>query len=71
VNAILPGWVKTEMTNGAAEDPEWLAAQIARIPMGRFAQPEEMAGAALFLASSASSYMTGATLLIDGGLTAG
>lgn len=71
VNSLLPGWVKTEMTDHAAEDPAWLEAQIARIPMGRFAQPEEMAGAALFLASPASSYMTGACLLMDGGLTAG
>lgn len=71
VNSLLPGWVLTEMTESATADPDWYKAQLARIPLGRFAGPEEMAGAALFLASPASSYMTGASLLIDGGLTAG
>lgn len=71
VNSLLPGWVLTEMTESAAADPDWYEAQLARIPLGRFAGPEDMAGAALFLASSASSYMTGASLVIDGGLTAG
>jgi 2-deoxy-D-gluconate 3-dehydrogenase len=71
VNAILPGWVSTEMIEGPSQDPAWVEAQGARIPMGRFAGPEEMGGAAVFLASAASSYMTGASLVIDGGLTAG
>jgi len=72
VNAILPGWVETEMTTGLREssDPEirhiWQSIND-RIPAGRWAGPDDIAGAAVFLASPASDYITGATLSVDGG----
>lgn len=69
VNAIAPGWVVTDMTNETPEDIR--AKLIASVPMKRFAQPEEMVGAAMYLASSMSSYTTGTVLVVDGGTTIG
>ena len=66
VNVILPGLVETPLTRRHFENPEALAAFKARIPMGRAAQPEEIAGPALFLASDDASYISGASLLVDG-----
>jgi meso-butanediol dehydrogenase/(S,S)-butanediol dehydrogenase/diacetyl reductase len=66
VNAVLPGLVQTPLTKPHFEDPERLAAFNARIPMGRPAQPAEIAGPALFLASDAASYVSGASLVVDG-----
>lgn len=66
VNAILPGLVQTPLTRRHFDDPDALAAFAARIPLGRPAQPEEMAGPALFLASEDASYVSGASLLVDG-----
>jgi NAD(P)-dependent dehydrogenase (short-subunit alcohol dehydrogenase family) len=68
-NALCPGWMDTPMTRWRLGDLE-LARQLrAGIPMGRVAQPGEIAQAALFLACDASSYMTGQTLVVDGGWT--
>jgi NAD(P)-dependent dehydrogenase (short-subunit alcohol dehydrogenase family) len=68
-NALCPGWMDTPMTRWRLGDLE-LARQLrAAIPMGRVAQPGEIAQAALFLACDASSYMTGQTLVVDGGWT--
>ncbi len=67
VNAIAPGWVKTEMTKSHWSVPEALKQLESVIPMGRFGEPCEIAGAALFLASDASSYITGHTIVVDGG----
>jgi 2-deoxy-D-gluconate 3-dehydrogenase len=75
-NAILPGWVETEMTSElrANADPEIKKIHnriTDRIPAGRWAKPEDIAGAAVFLASAAADYVTGAVLAVDGGYSAG
>jgi NAD(P)-dependent dehydrogenase (short-subunit alcohol dehydrogenase family) len=66
-NALCPGWVATPMTAWRLEREETRAAVEASIPMGRVASAEEIAEAALFLASRSSRYMTGAVLVVDGG----
>lgn len=66
VNAILPGLVETNLTRRHFANPAALAAFEQRIPMGRAAQPEEIAAPALYLASSDASYVNGASLLVDG-----
>jgi 2-deoxy-D-gluconate 3-dehydrogenase len=69
VNAIAPGWVETDMT-AVVRTPDFKAMNdeiIARTPAGRWGQPQEMAGPAIFLASSASDFVTGETLRVDGG----
>src|SRR5207302_10814913 len=70
VNAICPGPFGTEMNRPLLNDPEKYQAFVAKIPMGRWGELHEIAGAALFLASDASSFMTGNTLYVDGGWTA-
>ena len=68
VNAILPGWIETDMTAPIETDMADLhAAIIARTPAGRFGQPEELGGAAVFLASSASDFVTGQSIPVCGG----
>jgi NAD(P)-dependent dehydrogenase (short-subunit alcohol dehydrogenase family) len=69
VNALCPGWTATDLNRGLWEDPEAGPATVATVPMRRWGTAEEMAGPAVFLASPASSYMTGQVLLIDGGQT--
>jgi 3-oxoacyl-[acyl-carrier protein] reductase len=69
VNGIAPGYVDTKLTKVTTEHPERKAAAIASIPLGRFGNPADMAGAALFLASPYSSYIVGQTLVVDGGMT--
>ena len=70
VNAILPGPFATELNLPLTSDPEKYKAFIARIPMGRWGELHEIGGLALYLASAASSYVTGAAFSIDGGWTA-
>lgn len=70
VNAIAPGYVRTELTRKVWSNPELYEKILSKIPIGRFACPEEIAPAAVFLASDAASYITGATLVVDGGWTA-
>lgn len=70
VNAIDPGVIETQMTEGMLEDEESKNGLLAQIPMGRVGQPEEIGKAALFLASDDASYVTGQTLAVDGGWVA-
>lgn len=67
VNAIGPGLTKTYLTKDIFKQPQKLEYRLNRIPMHRIAEPEEMQGAAVYLASEASSYMTGQTIYVDGG----
>jgi gluconate 5-dehydrogenase len=69
VNAIAPGYFETEFNAALLADREFVAAVNRRTPMARWAKPDELGGAAVFLASDASSYVTGHTLYVDGGLT--
>ena len=69
VNALCPGWTATELNRNLWEDPQAGPATVATVPMRRWARAEEMAGPAVFLASDAASYLTGQTLVVDGGQT--
>ena len=69
-NSIHPGPMMTPMTEFTRSDPDRYELSVARIPMGRFGEPEEVAHGALYLASDESSYVTGSELVIDGGVTA-
>lgn len=70
VNAIAPGWIKTEISRAGRENPEFSSKVIARLPCGKWAEPEELAGTAIFLASAASNLINGVTIPVDGGYTA-
>lgn len=70
VNAICPGPFATEMNKPLLDDPAKYQAFVAKIPMGRWGNMNELDGAVIFLASEASSYVTGTTLTVDGGWTA-
>ncbi|WP_374446495.1 SDR family NAD(P)-dependent oxidoreductase [Stella sp.] len=69
VNAIAPGYIATEMTVPLQQNAEFDAMMGQRTPLRRWGRPEEMAGAIVYLASDAASYLTGQTIVIDGGLT--
>lgn len=70
VNAIVPGLIRTRLTADILGDPQRRQAAIAHVPLRREAQPEEVANCVLFLASDEASYVTGTTLVVDGGATA-
>ena len=69
VNAVSPGYIRTNMTAGGMENNEWYEVWKSQTPMGRVAEPTEIAPAALYLASDASSFTTGTNLVVDGGYT--
>jgi len=69
VNCIAPGLVQTDFARALWENPETLRAATANTPLRRIGQPDEIAGAAVFLAAPASSFMTGQTIVVDGGVT--
>ncbi len=67
INAICPGVIETAMTNDLLNDKKTRQAMLSKIPLGKTGKPEDIAGAAVFLASDSASYITGAKLVIDGG----
>ena len=71
VNTIMPGWVHTPFTDYLYSDPEQSKYRTDRVPLRRWGKPDDIAGGILFLASEDASYMTGAELLMDGGVSAG
>jgi gluconate 5-dehydrogenase len=71
VNCLAPGWFRTEQNKVLYEDPEWVEYLSDRIPLKRPGQPNDLDGAVLFLASESSRYVTGQTLLVDGGISTG
>jgi gluconate 5-dehydrogenase len=70
VNAIGPGYVATEMNTPLVENPEFDEMVRSRTPVGRWGEPEEIAAAAVFLASDEAAYVNGQKLIVDGGMTA-
>ena len=70
VNSVHPGPIVTEMTRAGRNNPERMSIMLARIPMGRYGEPEEVANAVLYLASDESSFVTGSEVVVDGGWTA-
>jgi gluconate 5-dehydrogenase len=71
VNCIAPGWFRTDQNKVMYEDPEWVEYLCDRIPVKRPGRPEDLDGAIVFLASESSRYLTGQTLLVDGGISTG
>jgi len=71
VNAVAPGWIATPLTRALRDDPQAGAGLLGRTPMGRWGAPEDIVGPVLFLASSASEFVTGEVLRVDGGYSAG
>jgi gluconate 5-dehydrogenase len=71
VNCLAPGWFRTDQNKVLYENPEWVDYLVDRIPIKRPGQPRDLDGAIVFLASEASRYVTGQTLLVDGGISTG
>jgi NAD(P)-dependent dehydrogenase (short-subunit alcohol dehydrogenase family) len=71
VNCLAPGWFKTEQNAKLFEDEDWVNYIEEKIPLGRIGKPNDLDGTCLFLASDASAYVTGQTILVDGGISVG
>ena len=71
VNCLAPGWFKTEQNKVLYDNTEWVEYLVDRIPLKRPGQPNDLDGTVVFLASDASAYITGQTLLVDGGISTG
>ena len=71
VNCLAPGWFRTAQSEGLYADAEWLSMLKERIPLNRPGQPQDLDGAVVFLASESSRYVTGQTILVDGGVSIG
>ena len=67
MNGIAPGWMSTELTAALREDPERDQALLARMPIGHWGEPTDLAGAVVYLASDASRYVSGSFIAVDGG----
>jgi NAD(P)-dependent dehydrogenase (short-subunit alcohol dehydrogenase family) len=70
VNAVAPGWIRTLLTQPLQDDPKRSASLLERTPMGRWGEPEDVAGPVMFLCSKAASFVTGVVLPVDGGYSA-
>ncbi len=71
VNAVCPGFVETPLIENEMKNEKWMAYMVMRTPMRRLAKPEDVAGSMLFLASDMASYITGTSIVIDGGFSSG
>lgn len=71
VNCIAPGWIYTDLSKGVLDDPAFRAQVLARTPLGRIGQPQDLVGLAVFLASPAAAFITGQIIFADGGYLAG
>ena len=71
VNCLAPGWFKTEQNANLFENSDWVSYIEEKIPLGRVGRPNDLDGACIFLSSDASAYVTGQTLLVDGGISVG
>ena len=71
VNVLAPGWFRTEQTRVLWENDQWMERMRSRIPGGRIGEPEELAGAVVYLASDEAAYVNGTIMMIDGGFTTG
>ena len=69
VNTIVPGWIRTDMTRAAMENEFFYKHLMDRTPAKRFGEPEELSGAAIFLSSAASDFITGQSIVVDGGFS--
>ncbi|NDL61643.1 SDR family NAD(P)-dependent oxidoreductase [Acerihabitans arboris] len=70
VNGVGPGYFSTDLTRVFYQDPQWCDAMLGKIPLGRFGEPDDLIGAAVFLSSDAARYITGQVLYVDGGYLA-
>ena len=71
VNCLAPGWFRTAQNRALYEDEAWVSYLVDRIPLKRPGRPEDLEGTVVFLASDASAYITGQTILVDGGISTG